>query len=189
MEEWVRQAQAGDAQSYRPIVEQLQQQIYVYCCRMLGHAQEAEDAAQEILIKGYNAIASYKPTVSFTSWLYAIAYHHCLNVMRRKRLQRQLMGWMRPQAAEASAEETYERKVFSEPLATALDELSVSDRSLLILHVCEERTYVEIGQITGKSPEAIRKKVMRIKARMKRVIEAWEGDEQWRVPALARTKT
>ena len=70
---------------------------------MLGNRQEAEDAAQEVLVKAYEKIHLYQQRVSFSSWLYKIAYHHCLNLLRRRQLQRKIMRLFRQESLAPSA--------------------------------------------------------------------------------------
>ncbi|MFP4976540.1 RNA polymerase sigma factor [Paenibacillus sp. CN-4] len=167
----IRQVQAGDIQAYDYIVKKHQRQIFVYCWRLLGSEQEAEDAVQDILVHAFERIRQYKPTVSFSAWLYKMAYHHCLNLIRRRQLQRKFSLLLpRGQTAE-SPDETMERRLFSEPLSRALDRLTAEERNLLVLRVFEEKSFEEIGQITGRSQEAAKKKYARTKTKLKTVME------------------
>src|SRR5690606_39385839 len=45
---------------------------------------EAEDAVQDIFVRGYVQIGAYEPSGTFSSWLYKLAYHHCLNEIKRR---------------------------------------------------------------------------------------------------------
>jgi hypothetical protein len=66
---WLIQAQKGDPQAFTHIVEEYQRPVYNLCHRMLGNAQDAEDAAQESFLKAYKAMNRYDPNRSFSSWL------------------------------------------------------------------------------------------------------------------------
>ncbi|WP_353049494.1 RNA polymerase sigma factor [Paenibacillus sp. ISL-20] len=161
------------------MVREYQRQLYIYCCRLLGSEQGAEDAVQEIFLKAYKSITKYKPSVSFNAWLYKIAYHHCLNVIHRRQLSQKLGRLWKGQIFAESAEQEYLRGTFSEPLLRALVNLTVQDRSLLILYAFHDKTYAEIGEITGKSSEAVRKKLTRIRKRLKDAMNKWQEEEQW----------
>lgn len=169
----------GEPEAFIPIVGEFQRQMYIYCCRLLGDEQDAEDAVQDIFLRGYQSIFSYTPTVSFSAWLYKIAYHHCLNVIRRRLLSDKLGRLWRGQIFAESAEQEYLRHVFSEPLSRAMARLPVEERSLLVLYVFHEKSYSEIGEIIGKSPEAVRKKLTRIRTKVKETINKWQGEETW----------
>lgn len=188
IEEYVHQVQVGQAEAFIPIVRQYQQQLYIYCCRLLGSEQDAEDAVQEIFLKAYKSILSYKPSVSFNAWLYKIAYHHCLNLTRRRRLYEKVGRLFKGQMFAESAEQEFLRGTFSEPLSRALHSLSGEERSILILYVFHDKTYTDIGEITGKSREAIRKKINRVRQKLINRMNMQKGEEQWD-PSLIQTKS
>nr|WP_223069102.1 sigma-70 family RNA polymerase sigma factor [Paenibacillus caui] len=165
----IKRVQAGEIQDYSYIVKEYQHQIFVYCWRLLGSKQEAEDAVQEVLVKAFEKINMYRPTVAFSSWLYKMAYHYCLNLIHRKKLQRKFkFGLFNQNMTTASAAQVIERQLFSEPLSQALEKLTAEERNLLVLRVFEEKSFGEIGEIVNKSPEAVKKKYGRTKTKLKK---------------------
>ncbi|WP_407053374.1 RNA polymerase sigma factor [Paenibacillus dendritiformis] len=170
MEEKVFQVQAGDVQEYACIVERFQRPLYLYCTRLLGNRHEAEDAVQEVLIKAYEKIHLYRPLVSFSSWLYKIAYYHCLNLLRRRQLQRKIMRLFRQEDRTPSAEQMLTEELFEEPLSLAWLSLSGEERNLVVLRVFEERTFDEIAVIMKKNKEAVKKRYGRVRQKLKKVI-------------------
>lgn len=178
IEAMVAQVQAGETAVYAGIVQHYQQSIYRYCLRLLANRQDAEDAAQEIFFKAYGSIHSYKAGTSFSSWLYKVAYHYSLNLLRQRRLRQHLLWRLfLPEVPAESAEQAMEKRLFSPELSAALAALKPEERSLLILRVFEERTLEELSEITGSSPEALKKKISRIKARLKRTMTTWQEEE------------
>ena len=62
------------------------QRVYGLCRRMLGQAADAEDATQEVFMRGYRSIGRYRPRDPFGPWIGAIASNYCVDVIRgRKR--------------------------------------------------------------------------------------------------------
>lgn len=170
----------GDQQAFVHIVETYQQQIFMYCWRLLNQRQEAEDAVQDILVKAYQKLDTYKPHTSFSSWLYKIAYHHCLNVQRRIRFFQNILPLLRPEKdLSDSAEKEAEKYIFSEPLDRALRKLSPEERNLLVLRVFEEKSYVEIAQIMDKTSESVKKRYNRTLQKIKKWIIEREGEQHW----------
>ncbi|ANA82436.1 RNA polymerase, sigma-24 subunit, ECF subfamily protein [Paenibacillus vortex V453] len=188
LEEYVHQVQDGDAEAFIPIAREYQRQLYIYCCRLLGSEQDAEDAVQEIFLKAYQSISGYKATVSFNAWLYKIAYHHCLNLLHRRQLSEKLGRLLKGQIFAESAEQEFLRGAFSEPLSRALVSLPAEERSLLVLYVFHDKTYAELSEIIGKTPEAVRKKLTRIRRKVKETMMKWQGEEQWE-PSLIQSKS
>ncbi|WP_225999788.1 RNA polymerase sigma factor [Paenibacillus sp. BJ-4] len=176
----IKRVQAGEVQDYAFIVKKYQHQILVYCWRLLGNEQEAEDAVQDILVKSFEKINMYKPTVSFSSWLYKIAYYHCLNLIRRKKLHQTLkLGlFTHNMTATDSAAQIIESQLFSEPLSRALNKLTAEERSLLVLRIFEEKSFGEIGEIMNKSQEAVKKKYSRTKIKLKKMISPMKEEEE-----------
>ncbi|CAM2772819.1 sigma-70 family RNA polymerase sigma factor [Paenibacillus sediminis] len=159
--------QNGDREKFANIVQTFQQPIFRYCYRLLGNRQDAEDAVQDIFIKTYESIHRYKPAASFSSWLYRIAGNHCLNLLRRRRMHRLAMRILKPGSDAAGAEQEFEERLYSYPLAAALSKLSLEERNLLVLRVFEQRTYVEMSGILGISPNALHKRMEKIKSKVR----------------------
>ncbi|WP_307471949.1 RNA polymerase sigma factor [Paenibacillus harenae] len=189
MEEKVRLVQTGHTEAFSVIVSNYQQQLFVYCCRMLGNEQDAEDAVQDIFLKAFKSIASYKPSAGFNAWMYKISYHHCLNLAHRRRLFGKLVKFISRQSSVESAEQSYERNSFSEPLSRALASLEYVERNLLILYVFHEKTYSEIGVIINKSPESVRKKLTRVRKKIKVMLNKRQEEEKWAHLPLIQTKS
>lgn len=170
----------GDQQAFVHIVETYQQRIFMYCWRLLNQRQEAEDAVQDILVKAYQKLDTYKPHTSFSSWLYKIAYHHCLNVQRSSSFFQKILPLLRSDKDQSdSAEDEVEKSIFSEPLDRALRKLSSEERNLLVLRVFEEKSYAEIAQIMNKTAESVKKRYSRTLQKIKKWIIEREGEQHW----------
>ena len=72
------------------------------CRRMLGGAADAEDAAQEVFMRGYRGFGQYRADEPFAPWIGAIARNYCMDLLRRRR---RLGGVFSPAADEPSANE------------------------------------------------------------------------------------
>ena len=66
-------AQAGDERAFRRLIEPYRHALEVHCYRMLGSAQDAEDMAQETLLRAWRALERFEPRVQFQTWLYLAA--------------------------------------------------------------------------------------------------------------------
>jgi RNA polymerase sigma-70 factor (TIGR02960 family) len=65
------------------LVGQHRRELHVHCYRMLASYHEAEDAVQETFLRAWRARASFQPGAAARPWLYTIATHVCLDVLRR----------------------------------------------------------------------------------------------------------
>jgi len=83
---WILQAKNGSDEAFTYIVETYQTPVYNLCYRMLGHAESAEDAAQETFLRAYQHLHRYDINRSFATWLLSIAAHYCIDRMRKRKL-------------------------------------------------------------------------------------------------------
>jgi RNA polymerase sigma factor (sigma-70 family) len=77
-------AQAGDERGFRALVDPYRHALEVHCYRMLGSLQDAEDVAQETLLRAWRALERYEPRAQFQTWLYRIATNACLDELERR---------------------------------------------------------------------------------------------------------
>ena len=81
---WVDAARQGDKQAFGFLVQAYERPIFNLTYRMLGSAEEAEDAAQETFLRAYSRLNQYDPAMKFSTWLFSIANHHCIDRLRRE---------------------------------------------------------------------------------------------------------
>jgi RNA polymerase sigma-70 factor (TIGR02960 family) len=75
-------ARAGDQEAFRELVDPYQYELQVHCYRILGSAQDAEDALQETLLSAWRGLRDFEERASIRTWLYRIATSRCLNTLR-----------------------------------------------------------------------------------------------------------
>ena len=163
----LQQALEGDANAFGALIELYQQPIYNLAYRMLGDAQEAEDAAQEAFIRAYtNLHRSYDTKRSFKTWLFSIASNHCIDRLRKRRLT-----WVSideplpPHPALISDSDNpedhlvlQERSVMVQNL---LDELNPDYRAAVVLRYWYELSYAEIAEALETTESSIKSRLFR----------------------------
>ena len=83
LEALVERAVRGDGAALEELVLQIQDRIYGLALRMLYHPSDAEDAAQEILIKIVTHLGNFEGRSAFTTWMFRIAANHLLDIRRK----------------------------------------------------------------------------------------------------------
>ena len=83
LEDLVQQAKEGSREALESLVQGIQDRIYGLALRMLGYPADAEDAAQELLIKVVTRLDSFRQESAFTTWVYRIAANHLLTTRKR----------------------------------------------------------------------------------------------------------
>ena len=92
--ELIERARAGDGEAFRELTDPYRRELQVHCYRFLGSLQDAEDALQDILLAAWRGMGAFEGRASVRTWLYQIATHRCLNMLRSAR--RQPAEWSLP---------------------------------------------------------------------------------------------
>jgi RNA polymerase sigma-70 factor (TIGR02960 family) len=94
-DELISRARAGDGDAFRALTEPHRRELQVYCYRMLGSFQDAEDALQDALLAAWQGFGGFEGRASLRTWLYRIATNRCLNA-RRSASRRSAREWNIP---------------------------------------------------------------------------------------------
>jgi RNA polymerase sigma-70 factor (ECF subfamily) len=94
----VDRARAGDREGLADLYQTFGRRILGLCRHLLGSTAAAEDARNEVFARLPRAIERYDPALPFDRWLLSVASHHCLDVLRRRRLEARVFA---PELEEA----------------------------------------------------------------------------------------
>src|SRR5215470_8748004 len=78
-------AQAGDGDAFGQLVGPYRRELQVYCYRILGSVQDAEDALQDTLLSAWQGLAGFEGRASIRTWLYRVATSRCMDALRSAR--------------------------------------------------------------------------------------------------------
>jgi RNA polymerase sigma-70 factor (ECF subfamily) len=184
---------AGDAEAFAPLVLCHQERLLRLCERLLGEAEEARDAAQEVLLKAFRRAGGYRPRGQVYTWLYRIAVNHCLNLLRRRRVVRFLRlsqgvqgagGSGRAEGDEAPPLDPPDARADPETALAArrrwrdtrraIEGLPPGQRAVLVLVRCEGLSYRQAAQVLGITEGAVESRLVRAMRRL----EAAQGRQQ-----------
>ena len=145
--ELVRGCLAGDEEGWSAFVERFQQPVFGLCLRMLRHRQDAEDVAQESLVRAVRNLHRWDQVRPLLPWLMTITANRCRTALERRS--------RRPISTEVTAEPTTtdqpERKgEIAEEINLALEELRDEYRECFVLFYQGELGCAEIGEVMGR---------------------------------------
>lgn len=160
---WIQQALAGDQEAFACLVKAYQTAVYNLAYRMLGNAAEAEDAAQEAFLKAYTRLNTYDSERKFSSWLLAIASHHCIDRLRQRRFALSLdelppWRWL---SSSRRPEEVVIRSEERDEVRQLLAQLPPHYRAVVILHYWHDLSYQEIAEATETTESAVKSTLYR----------------------------
>ena len=175
-EELVQLLQHGQREAFTTLISKWQDRIFTFCYRQLGESALAEEAAQDVFVKVYTSIHSFRKESKFSTWLYRIATNHCINLNnrhhRRQRDHHQSFDEMHNQPAEQHTPlQQLERKDFEHQLQLALHQLPEEHRVLLILRDIQDCSYEEIAEITQLNIGTIKSRIHRGRHNLRQILQ------------------
>jgi RNA polymerase sigma-70 factor (ECF subfamily) len=111
---------------------------------------DASDMAQEVFLRAYRAIASFRGDSAFSTWLYRIAVNTCLNFRSSRKVQSEELSDNLP-AGGGGALEAIEREEKAQHVREAIRHLPEKQRATLILRMYHDLSMEEIAGVMGSS--------------------------------------
>jgi len=161
---WIQRALAGDQEAFARLVEAYQTPVYNLAYRMLGNPAEAEDAAQETFLRAYTRLSTYDSDRKFSSWLLAIASHHCIDRLRQRRLGQLSLDELPPWrwlTSSSQPEDVVMRREERGEVHQLLDQLPAHYRATVILRYWYDLSYQEIAAAMETTESAVKSTLYR----------------------------
>jgi RNA polymerase sigma-70 factor (ECF subfamily) len=161
--ELIRLAQEGDPAAFGEIFDRFHPMIYAFCYRACLNATQAQDLAQETLIKVARSLHTYRGDSQFKSWIYQIAS----NTTR---------DWLRKKVREERLEEEVARQYPEMPatdhsrLTEALSALSDDLRLAIVLTFYEGMNHAEAARVLGCAETTVSWRIFRAKRKLKHLL-------------------
>jgi len=168
--ELVRQAQAGDTDAFCLLAQAYERRIYSLAFHYCRERQDAEDLSQEVWLKAFRALSTFRYESSFYTWLRQITINCFLNHRRAKSFRWQTQSTDSNEnyatkhdagSAASGLESTLQNHLVVEKVMQALSAVTAQQRLIFLLKHQEGMTYEEIAKELGCSAGTVKKSVSR----------------------------
>ncbi len=161
-------------EAFEQLVAPLERQVYFLCLRTLCNRQDAEDCAQEAMLRAYRAFGSFRGDSSVSTWLYTIAGRACSDLLRKRKESVSLdalrdAGWDR-EDGEPSPYLKLEGKERRTLLARAIEELGADDRRLITLVDLAGLRYEQAAGVLGLRLGTVKSRLNRARGRLVKIV-------------------
>ena len=141
----------SSAAAFEQLVAPYEKQVYYLCLRMMGNTHDAQDCAQDAMLRAFRAFHSFRGEAKVSTWLYTIAHRACVDALRARKPQVSLntlqeQGW----DAEDTAPTPYaqlEQQERKRLLEQALTQLNEEQRAAIVLVDLQGLLYDEAAQV------------------------------------------
>ena len=175
----------GDVASFEPLVEKYSPRLFATARRYARRESEVEDIVQEIWLKSFNKLGSFRVDAPFEHWLMRLAVRICYDFLRGHQRNREATfsdltesenDWLdrfvtQPESAGEHADAA------KQLVARLLEQLSPPARLVITLLEIEDRSVKEIAKLTGWSVPLVKVRAFRARAEMHKALARLTKDK------------
>jgi RNA polymerase sigma-70 factor (ECF subfamily) len=144
----VRRAQEGDADAFRMLYEEHGGRVFALCLRLSGDRAEAEELTQDVFVRVWERLETFRGESAFSTWLHRLAVNEVLGEKRSaSRRTRRVFSTDQPESLERPRTDSGE--IGNWDLDDAIASLPEGARVVFVLHDVEGYRHEEIGSMTG----------------------------------------
>jgi RNA polymerase sigma-70 factor, ECF subfamily len=168
----------GDAASFEPLVQKYSPRVFATARRYARRESEVEDIAQEVWLKAFDKLKSFRGEAPFEHWLMRMTVRTCYDFLRGHQRNRESSftdlsepenDWLERfvAAPESASEHADAAKLL---IARVMEKLSPQARLVVTLLEIEDRSVKEIAGLTGWSVSLVKVRAFRARAEMRKIL-------------------
>lgn len=176
--ELIAAALKGDTASFEPLIQKYSPRVFATARRYARLEREVEDIVQEVWIKAFQKLGSFRGDAPFEHWLMRMAVRTCYDFLRAHQRNRESAfseisdeedNWLeRFAAAPESASE--QADAAKQLIQRILDQMSPAGKLIITLLEIEDRSVKEIADLTGWSVPLVKVRAFRARAEMRKIL-------------------
>jgi RNA polymerase sigma-70 factor (ECF subfamily) len=175
----------GDAASFEPLVQKYSPRVFATARRYARRESEVEDIAQEVWLKAFSKLSSFRGEAPFEHWLMRMTVRTCYDFLRGHQRNRESSfselsepetDWLERFVADpgSAAEDADAAKLL---VARVLEKLSPPARLVITLLEIEDRSVKEIAELTGWSVALVKVRAFRARGEMRKILAKMARDK------------
>lgn len=163
---------------FSALTDRYEKYIHNKCYSFVKDQHEAKDLTQEILIKVFLQLKNFRSEARFSTWLYTIVHHTCIDHLRKKKVNifEALSERLHEEVEEIIEEEGWPEDISGRILERLLSQISAEERILLMLKYKEKHSIKDIQKTLNLSESAIKMRLKRAREKLHRIYH----EHQWK---------
>jgi RNA polymerase sigma-70 factor (ECF subfamily) len=180
--ELIEQLKQGDEAAFKTIVEQWKDMVYNTILGIVQNETEAEDLAQDVFIKVFEKINTFKGDSKFSTWLYRIATTTALDHLRSKKRKKRF-GFLQSLGGGNDEKEaipdfhhpgvSLDNKERAAVLFKAIESLPENQKTAYTLHKLEGLSYRDVSEVLNTTVSAVESLMSRANQNLRKELEEY----------------
>jgi RNA polymerase sigma-70 factor (ECF subfamily) len=184
--ELIKAVLAGDTASFEPLVAKYQPRVFATARRYARRESEVEDIVQEVFLKAFSKLNTFRGESPFEHWLMRLTVRTCYDFLREHQRNREQAfaeitdeesQWLERIASGIDPEKEHSVAAARVLVQKLLEQLSPESRLIIQLLEIEEKSLKEIAELTGWSIAMIKVRAFRARAAMRKTLERMGKDQ------------
>jgi RNA polymerase sigma factor (sigma-70 family) len=178
----LKQVLSGNQEAFREFIKLYEKLVFSIAGKLVDNADDLNDLCQDIFIKVYQSLNQFRNDCKISTWIGKIAYHSCLNYLRKKKsltpdcMNEYMLN--RQTSQPAPPDRLAETGDISLRLKQEIDRMPVQFRIVLTLYHLEDLKYHEIAEIMALPEGTVKSYLFRARQLLKkRLLEKYEREE------------
>lgn len=175
----------GDPESFEPLVQKYSPRVFATARRYARRDSEVEDIAQEVWVKAFQKLGSFRGEAPFEHWLMRLTVRTCYDFLRSHQRSKEFSfselsepenDWLE-RFVSPDQHHTENAEAARQLIERILEKLSPAARLVITLLEIEDRSVKEIAALTGWSVPLVKVRAFRARAEMKKVLNKLKKDK------------
>jgi RNA polymerase sigma-70 factor (ECF subfamily) len=162
----------GTELTFEHLYEMYRGRVFGTAYRMLSNRADAEDCTQDVFVKVFKKLKSFRGESAVSTWIYRIAVNSCLDFRRRRRLRQAV-------SLDDGMEVGSTPLSVSRLIESCLPRMAEGYRQVFVLHDIQGLKHEEIGKILGITDGASKSQLHRARAFLRRELSPYLADRHW----------
>lgn len=157
----IAQVCAGDTNAFEALVVAYQKQVYNLALRTVGNEEDAADMTQEVFLRAYRALGTFRGESKFSVWLYRLTTNVCIDFLRSRRRH--------PTVSLTASEDDDEQPQFDLPADESVgpeQQLTRSEMRRSVARELDGLSYAEIGKVLHLEAGTVKSRLFRARRRL-----------------------
>ncbi len=166
----------GDSKAFTVLIDRYKHMVFTLALKIVKSNEEAEEVAQDVFVKVYQVLQTFKGDSKFSTWIYKITYNRSLDYLKKQKrylntdsIDTDTEYHLPSMENTLSALEANERKLI---IKRAIDKLPEDDAMVITLHYLEELSLKEIAEIIGIEANTVKVRLFRSRKRLATILRS-----------------